>query len=166
MIQFVLHTASMYNGDWEEFMRKTAKIFKGHIPDSLLIGLKRNACPQLQIICYRYMLDNLRHEERLQLQKEEHEEKVKRWKERRNKGNHIAWCNYLENKRKRDAYEKELLESQKQMERQAFDEYVQKMKPRWDNKMQDIKSARDRQLQTIWDVTHSLQNLPLKDVDD
>lgn len=153
LIQFVLHTAAIYGGDWDEFMRKTAKIFKGNIPPKLLLGLRRNGCPELKTLCARYMLDNMRRQQRILQQTQEHREKVKRWEERRNKGNHTAWCKHFDEQKKIEAHRQEI---KKQTEIQAMEDYIQKMKTQWDRELQGIKDKYDNDIQLLCQKLHGL----------
>lgn len=147
LIQFFLHTATTYNGNWEDFMRRTAKVFKGHIPDKLLLGLAREGCSDLREICDRYMSDNIRFKERIAEQEIAHCERVKRWQERREKGTCLACRKYCDYKRSEEAHNQQLLQSQKEMENKMLNDYVQKMKLRWDKDLQDIKDKRDRDIE-------------------
>lgn len=63
IVQFVLHCAENYTGDWDEFMQKLARVYNDCIPDDLLIGLERNACPALQSLCSHHLRENKRKKE-------------------------------------------------------------------------------------------------------
>lgn len=134
----------MYGGDWEEFMHKTAKIFKGRIPDKLLMGLKRDANVKLQMLCNRYMLDNARYRERVELQEKSQTERIRRWEERRDRGNHDAWCRYHDTMKAREALKKEIIQKERE-----YDEQIEQMK-------MQMLSKRDQEIEML---CNSLRNI-------
>lgn len=148
-IQFVLHIAKIYQGDWDVFMRKVSKMFNNDIPISLLKGLERECGDKLKTACNRYMTENIQKLKRLTLDEKAHTEKVCKWQERVNRGNLIAFQKQLEvNKQLREHNEK-IIQSQKEMERKMVHDYIQKKQLEWDKEMQDIKDKRNKELDLI-----------------
>lgn len=114
LIQFVLLAAKSYQGDWEEFMKKTYKMCKGRIPEGLLNGLKRQGLPELDEECDRYLVLSRKNAERAKLQKEQHAEKQKQWIEKRNRGNHLE----LQKRKQAREYLLQVQQVQKELDRQ------------------------------------------------
>lgn len=141
-IQFVLHTAEFYQGDWTDFMKKTCKMFRGRLPDSLLYGLKRRACNELNHLCDDYLAKNFEALERQLLENQQRELKVKKWQEKRDKGNILA----LQKRHQ----ERQKMKAQDVLYEKTLEEPSQKSQVEWNGLVQDMQVQRICELAGIW----------------
>lgn len=139
LTQFVLESVHEGVQDWEAFMKRLQKMYKKHVPDNVLYGLMRKNIPELSALCVEQFEKNRMEAQRLLLLQAECVSKVRSWEERREKGNHTAWVQYCDKKKEAEA---RAYKRQKEDQQKMVEDYVEKMKPVWEQEMQKIIDKR------------------------
>lgn len=145
-VQFILNVATSYHGNWQDFMHRIDKMYEGYVPQNLLDGLKRikQDDHMLCALCDEHERKNKYHDDRVLRERETHAEKERRWQERRNAGNSLAWTRYRESCNQAQKYRTET-----ELERVALEQYIKEMKPKWDQQMKEYQLQREKQLKDI-----------------